>query len=305
MPTVRIRTHDPDTVSFFASKLVDCGFDVEFAAPGQRVRGDVDLEITVDFTKKSSTARRDTRYSAPPNRPPLPQSRVEWTTPYHVEAPDLSDEFVTGRGAPNDSKDRELARILAAGPRRGEMFVIGVQEQEGLQVLSTGTVPIEAPRPIPKPISPGRPLEALPKPKVRPTTARSWAVHRQSFLQRYSAFAAAIILPVAIIIFYLSLFGSQEYAAEKSGPLPQTTRSAVTVTQPPQSFVPIADPAAAPPSITAQSVPRATVTKTDSVNAQSSNRQHSSTRHRRIRGRTTSPSNQEPEVTVRYFSATQ
>jgi hypothetical protein len=289
MPTVRIRTHDPDAVSSFAAKLADCGFDVEFASPGQRVRGDVDLEITVDFAKKSFPTRQGAQNSALPNRPPQPRNRVEWTTPYHAEAPDLADEFLTSRVAQNDSKDRELARILAAGPRRGEMFVIGIQEPESRQALSTGTLPIEVPRPIPKPTSASLPLGTLPKPKIRPTTARSWAVHRQSFLQRYSAFAAAIILPVAIIIFYLSVFGSPDYAAEISGPPPQ-----------PQATL-----RADPPAVTAQSASGATEMKADSINSQSSNGQQGSTRHRRTRGRRASPHNEEPEVTVRYFSATQ
>jgi hypothetical protein len=294
MPTVRIRTHDPDAVSFFTAKLADCGFDVEFAIPGQRVRGDVDIEITVNYTKKPSAARQGTRSSAPPNRPS--QNRVEWTTPYHAEAPDLVDELLTGRVAQNDSKDRELARILAAGPRTGEMFVIGIQEQEVRQVLSTGTEPIEAPRPIPKPTLPIRPLGILPKPKNRHTTARSWAVHRQSFLQRYSAFAAAIILPVAIIIFYLSLFGAPEYAAEKSEhpQPPQTTLTAAPVTQPPQSLALAAD-VADPPTTSAQSATGVTVM----------NSQHNSTRRRRTHRRSASAHYEEPEVTVRHFSVTQ
>ena len=116
MPTVRIRTHDPDAVSFFTAKLADCGFDVEFAAPGQRVRGDVDLEITVNYTSKSSAARKNTRNSVPLIRPSAPERRIEWTTPYHAEAPELADEFPNSRGGRSDvSKDRELARILAGG----------------------------------------------------------------------------------------------------------------------------------------------------------------------------------------------
>jgi hypothetical protein len=287
MPTVRIRTHDPDAVSFFTAKLADCGFDVEFAAPGQRVRGDVDLEITVNYTRKSPAARKEARNSAPAIRPSVTQDRVEWTTPYHAEAPDLADEFLTGHVAQNDSRDRELARILAAGPRRGEMFVIGMQDQEVPQVLSTGTEPIEAPRPIPKPTPPSRPLAALPKPKNTHTTARSWAVHRQSFLQRYSAFAAAIILPVAIIIFYLSLFGTPDYAAEKSVNPQPTSLSAAPVTQPPQSLVPVADAMARTPAASAQPA------------------QRNPTRHQRTRGRSASAQDEEPEVTVRHFSATQ
>ncbi|HEX6880220.1 MAG TPA: hypothetical protein VF135_07640, partial [Terriglobales bacterium] len=126
MPSIRIRTHDPESVSSFTSKLADCGFDVEFAAPGQRVRGEVDLEITVNYTKESSANRRQARKVAAAGRPAA-HPPVEWTTPYHVDAPELQDEINGDRSRRNDfAEDRDLARILAGGSNRGEMFVIGI-----------------------------------------------------------------------------------------------------------------------------------------------------------------------------------
>ena len=301
MPTVRIRTHDPDAVLFFTAKLADCGFDVEFAAPGQRVRGDVDLEITVNFTKKSSPSNRDVRVPAAPNRSSLKQNRVEWTTPYHAEAPDLADEFLSRGVAQSDSKDRELARILAGGPKRGDMFVIGIQDQEDREVLSRGMEPIEAPRPIQRPTLASQPSKVSPKPKMRNTPPRSRAVSRRSFLEQYSAFAAAIILPVAIIIFYLSLFGDPSYAVERSEPLsmqPHKNLSAAPVMPTAQSLVPVSDQSQPSAEAATDSI------TSDPINSAHSDTQLTSAQRRQTRVRHASALYEEPEVTVRHFPAT-
>jgi len=298
MPTVRIRTHDPDAVSFFTAKLADCGFDVEFAAPGQRVRGDVDLEITVNYTSKSSAARKNTRNSVPLIRPSAPERRIEWTTPYHAEAPELADEFPNSRGGRSDvSKDRELARILAGGPKRGEMFVIGIQGQQDQQAVPVNTEALEAPLPVPEPALAIQPVEARPKPsetssrsRNRHTPTRSSAVLRGSVLQRYSASATAIILTAAIALFYLSLFGNPNYAPENSRLSTMPSRkniSAAPVTQPLQP---------------------ATSTNSESDDEKSDLISHSSNsdpkQTRQIGAGHRPEEYEEPEVVVRHFSTT-
>ncbi len=317
MPSVRIRTHDPESVSFFTAKLADCGFDVEFATPGQRVRGAVDLEITVNYAKESAAARR-TRKSGTTGRPEI-QSRVEWTTPYHVDAPDLADEIGTGPTRKNNvEEDRDLARILAGGSKRGDMFVIGIREdveeeesEESQPLPEANLEPLEPPvlsqprvlsvpaQHAPAPVA-RTPVRASSTPRTRPLPSRS-RMPQRSFLQRHAASATAMIFVAAILIFYMSLFGTPKPPTNDSQPRyipPQAANSATPVSS-------LAQPAAPPVTDAAPGL-----TQTDTATAPDPVKPSPSFRHKKPVAQQNlqqpEPSTQEePEVTVRHFPTVQ
>lgn len=288
MPTVRIRTHDPESVSFFTSKLADSGFDVEFAAPGQRVRGEVDLEITVNYSKKSQAGRKQLR-----NASATPAARIEWTTPYHVDAPELEDELRSEAGKRDVSRDRALARILTGASNHDDMFVVGEQEDAQPEVLAPPQEQIEVPAPKPHSAAAvSRPLPPVPPRETRRPAQGRAPVIKRSFLQRNAASATAIILAAAVVIFYLSFFGTSSSAAQPAAQPPSTqTAVPAPVTAPPAPATDLmtTSTSSAPASSETESTDRATPHK------------HSTRRHHRDRlAKAVAPSD-EPEVTVRHF----
>lgn len=288
MPTVRIRTHDPDAVSFFTAKLADCGFDVEFASPGQKVRGEVDLEITINYTRKAAAARRNTRTVAQAGR--AAQARVEWTTPYHAEAPELADELAADRNRLNDaSQDRDLARILAGQSQRGEMFVIGIRDEVPAESVPEPQDFVQIPVPTPRPALVSTQPKVAPAPKFSKPSKRV-QLPQHTFLQRHAAFAAAFILPAAVIIFYLSLFGNPNPATDRTD---APTVSAQTSTQTPANA-----PVSAP---TPNSAPEARSAVPAAAPTSATTAKHKASHHRASRPRTATPQQDEPEVTVRHF----
>jgi hypothetical protein len=130
MPIARIRTFDPEAISFLAAKLAACGYQLQFAAPGEDQLEDADLEITVT-RMDSATALEQARLQAEDmdvdvtvmpgvltaSEPPFaaePEIKSEaeqspeaivvaedntasspaiaaWTTPYHVDVLDDSE----------------------------------------------------------------------------------------------------------------------------------------------------------------------------------------------------------------------
>jgi hypothetical protein len=146
MPIARIRTFDPEAVSFLAAKLAASGFQLQFAAPGEQQLEEADLEITVT-RMDSATALEQARLQAEemnvdvtvmpgvlvspkldfasveevavePEEIQQPEStgnageqvtrsqQAPWTTPYHADLPDEPQEFITVEAPQTDDSSQ-------------------------------------------------------------------------------------------------------------------------------------------------------------------------------------------------------
>ena len=146
MPIARIRTFDPEAVSFLAAKLAASGFQLQFAAPGEQQLEEADLDITVT-RMDSATALEQARLQAEemnvdvtvmpgalvvpkpefasvedvavgPAEIQQPEStghagenitrsqQAPWTTPYHADLPDEPEEFITVEAPQTDDSSQ-------------------------------------------------------------------------------------------------------------------------------------------------------------------------------------------------------
>jgi hypothetical protein len=176
MPIARIRTFDPEAVSFLASKLAASGYQLQFATPNDTDLEEADLEITVT-RMDSGTALEQARLQAEqmdadvfvmpgvfiapepevqatpavsvmpsqewevlpegqPSREPVLSSEetiaaplhttAPWTTPYHADIPESSNEFIHDSQLdeyepvePSPSRAQEAANAIANEVRHG------------------------------------------------------------------------------------------------------------------------------------------------------------------------------------------
>jgi hypothetical protein len=308
MPTVRIQTLDPEAVRFLTKKLVESGFVVRFAAPGEKASDDVDLELSVVYAKKSPRSLQPARRTAiAPS--PQSQTRQTWTTPYHVDAPELGDESSTGilhfdaqdhdESAPSDL--RQLARIIAGGGKRIQSTEaeIEVQKPDELPVIKAPSPAIQEPvqRRAPAVTAVRRRSVPVPSP-VRAVTKPSRRVRSSSY--RYAAIAAILVLAAAMVLFFLGPFAVSY--------LYQDGNSELLNTQPRTPSAPALQPTA-PETVQAVS-PAAADNQLASVQPESDTMSplitHAKSRkaHRRTRVQRPVEEVDQPEVIVRRFFTT-
>ncbi len=221
MPIARIRTSDPEAISFLAAKLAESGFQVQFAHPGERLAGEVDLEITVNRSNKVPLAPK--RSLVPSNEAMSSNGVENWTTPYHVEAPEISDAPEPSdecEGLDIPWNDRELARILATGSKgvRVESLVIEEEPTEGSASStfspSAALRIVEAPEPPEPTVKSYPPAPRLaPQSVHRPELARSFSQHS---LQRRFASVAAMVTLAVTAVFSLAWSGDRFYPSQET-----------------------------------------------------------------------------------------
>ena len=300
MPIARIRTSDPEAISFLAAKLAESGFQVQFAVPGERVSGDVDLDITVSSPKKSIKALGK-------NLVAVPSPAVgAWTTPYHVEAPEISDTGELGDECTNLDipwNDRELARILATGTQRTHVQSVEgeVQTREEIadaEVGASSVLRIVEDR-EPAIVSQSLVPEAKPNRVLRVVT-RAQGFPQHSFRQRFASIAAIVTLAVTAV-FSLTLSGDRPYPSRETGtyaaqPSPALPAPISAVALP---VVPVTATELVP---VVSSTPEPSATATNNDLPRTGHAKHHA--RRASRARKLHRPVQDPEVIVRHFPTT-
>lgn len=305
MPIARIRTSDPEAISFLAAKLADSGFQVQFARPGESLSGEVDLEITVNRIRKGADfLERDLVVSTADA-----DVLGAWTTPYHAEArviPETAEPGDESEGLDIPWNDRELARILATGSSRVHIPLIAVEEQTKQEIAIAGVEGSAALRivEVREPVLVSRPSPRLAK------SAR--AVHmftpvqgtsNHSFRQRFASVAAMVVLAVTAV-FSLTLSGDRPNPTE-TVPTPVTQRQtevpAPPISTPPSAALPFAGTDVRAPGAATSSEPSIPSTKSAAHVTQVAHKKHHGRRVSRKPG--VPPPAEEPEVIVRHFPA--
>jgi cytoskeletal protein RodZ len=182
------------------------------------------------------------------------------------------------------------------------MFVIGIREEEDHEVVVQNIEPVEAQATSPQLALVNPPPRAVAAPKKIVTPKRP-SLPRHSFLQRHAAFAAAFILPAAVIIFYLSLFGSPSTSGQLQDS--RTSQATVSATSLPQQPTPVTQAAQSPVSTgeVASALPTSTpqTARAVSANTERPRADHKPARHQPARVHKPSAPEPDPEVTIRHF----
>lgn len=303
MPIARIRTSDPEAISFLAAKLADSGFQVLFAVPGEKLSDDVDLDITVTRSKRSPEAL-DNGIAVT-----SPEVAGEWTTPYHVEAPEISETGDPGDECTNLDipwNDRELARILATGSKRVHVKSAEVEEHltEEIAGAEVGVPAVLRIVEDAKPTIVSEPpvLRSGPKPVLHVLT-RAKTLPRHAFRQRFASIAAIVILAVTAV-FSLTLSGDRPNPTKEIG-TPTTQANPVLAAPMPTVSVPTLRVAASdlvPAVAPIPSKPSLTLTKSEVPERRTAHTKHPA--RRPSRSRKQRPPVSDPEVIIRHFPAT-
>ena len=311
MPIARIRTFDIEAISFLAAKLAESGFEVQFAVPGESLSGEVDLEITVDTLKKpAEDCVRNLAASAAVSA----DSAGTWTTPYHVEAPAISENTELGdefKGLDIPWNDRELARILTTGSNRTYVEPGEFQEQptevsrgaEGR--ASTELRIVEAPQPPS--------VSQPPAPRYRPDPVKrvfkpAGAFSSHSLRQRFASVAALVTLAVTAV-FSLTLSGDRAYSSRAEETPAVRVQSLVPpppILTPPSTALRLASAdLGTKDSTTASSERPVTLAKNEAIHVAHKKQHPSRTAHRRRVPPVAKvpPPVEEQEVIIRHFPA--